>query len=186
MEDSEIIDLYLNRNEDAINETNMKYGRQIYSIALNILQNSSDAEECENDTYMKSWNSIPPHNPKNYLFAFLARITRHLSLDFCKYKNRQKRKAVLVEFSKELEDCLPAPDNQLPQFSDTKFGELISTFLRKIDDDKRNVFIRRYWFFDSIKMIAERFQMSDSKVKSMLFHTRKKLKKYLEKEGVVL
>ena len=186
MDDSKIVDLYLMRNEDAIRQTYLKYGKQLRSIAINIVQDSSDAEECENDTYTKVWDSIPPHEPRTYLFAFLARITRHISLDLRKYKNRQKRTAVIVELSAELEQCIPAPTVEVCQMSDEGFGELINLFLWELDEDTRNVFIRRYWFLDSIAQIAERFQMSESKVKSMLFRTRSKLKKYLEKEGVVL
>lgn len=186
MDDDKIVDLYLMRNEDAIKQTSLKYGKQLHSIAVNIVQDSSDAEECENDTYIKAWNSIPPHEPRTYLFAFLARITRNTSLDLCKYKNRQKRTAVIVELSAELEQCIPAPTVEVCQISDEGFEELISSFLWKLDEDTRNVFIRRYWFLDSINQIAERFQMSESKVKSMLFRTRNKLRKYLEKEGVAL
>ena len=186
MDDSRIVDLYLLRNEDAIRQTYLKYGKQLHSIAMNIVQDPSDAEECENDTYTKVWNSIPPHEPRTYLFAFLARITRHISLDLRKYKNRQKRTAVIVELSAELEQCIPAPTVEVCQMSDEGFGELINLFLWELNGDTRNVFIRRYWFLDSIAQIAERFQMSESKVKSMLFRTRSKLKKYLEKEGVVL
>ena len=186
MDDDKIVDLYLMRNEDAIKQTSLKYGKQLHSVAVNIVQDSFDAEECENDTYIKVWNSIPPHEPRTYLFAFLARITRNISLDLCKYKNRQKRTAVIVELSAELEQCIPAPTAQVCRISDEGFGELISSFLWKLDEDTRNVFIRRYWFLDSINQIAERFQMSESKVKSMLFRTRNKLRKYLEKEGVAL
>jgi RNA polymerase sigma factor (sigma-70 family) len=186
MEDSKIVDFYLMRKEEAIKQTSLKYGKQLHSIAMNIVQHSSDAEECENDTYIKAWDSIPPHEPRTYLFAFLARITRHIALDLCKHKNRQKRTALIVELSEELAQCIPAPTAEECQICDEGFGEVINPFLWKLDEDTRNVFIRRYWFLDSIRQIAEEFQMSESKVKSMLFRTRNKLRRYLEKEGILL
>ena len=183
MEDREIVDLYKRRDEGAIKETALKYGRKLNRVSKNIVGNSADAEECENDTYLEAWKLIPPHEPYTYLFSFLAKIIRNLSLNFCKRKNTQKRSAIIIELTSELERCIPSPDNLPCKLSDSELGEVLSIFLRSQKEISRNVFIRRYWFADSIKDIAQRFSISESKVKSILFRTRNKLRLYLKEEG---
>lgn len=183
MEDREIVDLYKRREESAIKETALKYGHKLNRISINIVGNFPDAEECENDTYLEAWKLIPPHEPNKYLFSFLAKIIRNLSLNFCKRKNTQKRSAIIIELTSELEQCIPAPDCLPCKLSDSELGKVISTFLRSEKEESRNVFLRRYWFADSIKDIALRFSISESKAKSMLFRTRNKLRQYLKKEG---
>ena len=182
MEDQQIIDLYFDRNEQAITETNVKYGKLCHSIAYNILSNREDSEECVNDTYIGVWNAIPPTRPNNFM-AFVCRIARNLSLKRLEFLKREKRSADVILSLDELSAVLP-DERYAPDVSDEDVGRLISQFLRTQKEDVRNVFIRKYYFFDSVKEIAERYSFTESKVKNMLFHTRNKLKDYLIKEGV--
>lgn len=184
MDDNKIIDLFLARDESAITQTSEKYGSRLRSLAYNILEDLSAAEECENDTYMEAWRSIPPHEPRSYLFAFLARITRHTALDICKERNRLKRSAFISELSEEMEQCIPSPDDTECQIDALLLSETINAFLSTLSEDKRNVFIRRYWFMDSVADIAKFYGMSQSKIKSILFRSRNQLREYLEQKGI--
>ena len=186
LDDAGIVELYLLRDEEAIGQTSAKYGSRLRTLSLGIVLDRETAEECENDTYLEAWNSIPPHEPRSYLYAFLARITRHISLNCCRERSRLKRSAYIVELSTEMEECIPAPDDLDCRMDDLALGEAINGFLRGLDPEKRNIFIRRYWYLDSIADIAERFAVSESKVKSTLFRCRRKLRQHLEKEGYVL
>lgn len=182
MDDLKIIELYFARDERAIKETDAKYGRLCHSIAYNILNNHEDSEECVNDTYAGVWNAIPPTRPNN-LMSFVCKIARNLSLKRLEFMNREKRSGAVLASMEELETVLP--DNRFaPDVSDEDVSKLISKFLRNQKDDVRNVFIRKYYFFDSVEEIAERYSFTESKVKNMLFHTRSKLKDFLIKEGV--
>jgi len=182
LNDLEIIELYFERDEKAIKETDVKYGRLCHSIANNILNNEQDAEECVNDTYIGVWNAIPPARPNNFM-SFVCKITRNLSLKRIETMTRQKRSATMVISLDELAEILP-DENISSDVSDGDIAKAISDFLRNENVDVRNVFMRKYYFFDSVVDIAERFGFTESKVKSMLFHTRKKLKEYLIKEGI--
>ena len=182
-EDNKIVELFIKRDESAIKEVSFKYGNKLNNIAKNILDNISDAQECENDTYMDAWNSIPPNEPKEYLFAYLAKIIRNKALNYYNSRNALKRKAIIVELSKELEECIAAPEVDV-NISDNEVGRLISNFLRDQKEEARIIFVRRYWYVDSINDIAKMFNISESKVKSSLFRTRNKLRVYLEKEGI--
>lgn len=184
MEDSKIIELYFERNEEAIRETDVKYGKLCYRIAHNILNNREDSEECVNDTYMGAWNTIPPTRPDNFR-AFLSKITRNLSLKRLEFLTREKRSAAIVLSLDELAGVLP-DERFSPEASDEYVGKLISAFLRNQKEDARNVFIRKYFFFDSTREISVRYSFTESKVKNMLFRTRNKLKEYLIKEGIEL
>lgn len=128
----------------------------------------------------------PPHNPKEYLYAFLARITRHISLNRCRDRRRLKRSAYICELSAELEQCIPAPDDAQCRLDDLALSEAINGFLGALDEEKRNLFLRRYWYLDSISDLARRFAMSESKVKTTLFRCRAQLRAHLEKEGYTL
>jgi RNA polymerase sigma factor (sigma-70 family) len=185
MEDQNIIDLYYERNEKAILETKNKFGSSLKRISENIVENYAVAEECENDTYLAAWNTIPPQRP-DYLFSYLAKIIRHYSLDYCKYKNAKKRKAIIVELSKEMEECIPAPSDQPCLLADEDLGQIISLFLQTLDPLKKVVFMDRYWYLLSITSLSIKYVMSESKTKSMLFRMRSELKTYLEKGGYVL
>lgn len=184
MDDLMIIELYFERNENAIKETDKKYGQLCFAIAINILGNDEDSEECVNDTYLSMWNKIPPIRPNNFK-AFICKITKNLSLKKLDYNKALKRTSeALVSFT-ELEDVLP--DNSImPNAENAQIGRVISEFLNHEKPAARAVFIRKYWFFDSIGDIAVRYSFSESKVKNMLYHSRNKLREYLKKEGIVI
>lgn len=182
MDDLKIIELYFERDEQAIRETDAKYGRLCRSIAYNILNNLEDSEECVNDTYAGVWNAIPPTRPNN-LMAFVCKIARNLSLKRLEFMKREKRSPEVLISLEDLAAVLP-DERYAPDASDEDVGKLISKFLRSQKEDIRNVFIRKYYFFDSVGEIAERYSFTQSKVKNMLFYTRNKLKDYLIKEGV--
>lgn len=182
MDDLQIIELYFQRDEQAVRETDAKYGRLCHRIAYNILGSREDSEECVNDAYMGIWNAIPPARPSNFT-AFVCRITRNLSLKRLEFLTREKRSRDVAVSLEELEAVLP-DERVRPDMDDEALGGLISRFLRGQKEESRNVFIRKYYFFDSIGEIAERYSFTESKVKNMLFHTRNKLKAYLIKEGI--
>ena len=185
MDDSGIIDLYWHRHDTAIAQTEQKYGQYCRVIAFNILHNREDADECANDTYLAAWNAIPPQRPGR-LSAFLGRITRNIALNKYDYYNADKRSSAFTMLLSELEECLPSQDDVVSQYEAGETSRLITGFLQGQSHECRTVFLRRYWFSDTITEIAARFGMSESKVKSILFRTRKKLKQHLEKEGVTL
>lgn len=182
MDDLMIIELYFARNEQAIKETDMKYGKLCFSMANNILSNEEDSKECVNDTYFGLWNQIPPTRPNNFM-AFICKIVRNLSLKKLDFNLAAKRSQnITISFS-ELEEILP--DNRIyPDYGYEEIGRLISNFLRREKKEVRNVFIRKYYFFDSVKDIAELYSFTESKVKNILYHTRNKLREYLKKEGI--
>jgi len=184
MDDEMIISLYWERSESAISETDKKYGGYCTKIAMNILHNKEDSEECVNDAYLKAWNAIPPQRPMIFM-SFLGRITRNLSLDKYKERRAQKRGGDKIELLlSELKNCVPSNADVEAEYEAGIIAKAINIFLDSIDLESRAVFVRRYWYADPVGLIAERFDMSESKVKSMLFRTRKKLKTYLEKEEV--
>lgn len=184
MEDAGIIDLYWAREERALIETERKYGRYCWTISYHILHNREDTEECLNDTYMKAWNVMPPQRP-SILSAFLGKITRNLALDRYKAARTDKRGGgqTLVPLE-ELEDCLPANGSVEQSLADAELARSIDRFLRTLPEKECCVFLRRYWYVDSMLEIAHRYHMAEGTVKSMLFRTRRKLKNYLEQEGV--
>lgn len=186
MDDEKIVELYLDRDEVAIIQTSAKYGKCLRNLAYGIVTDSQTAEECENDTYLKAWDSIPPHEPRKHLYAFLACIVRHIAINCCRHRNRLKRSAYICELSAEMEQCIPAPDDMDCRIDDMLLREAINTFLGSLSLEKRNIFIRRYWYLDSISDISKRFSISESKVKSILFRCRNGLRESLEKEGYTL
>ncbi len=184
MEDHEIIELYFVRNEQAIVETQRKYGKLCHKLALRITGNEQDAEECVNDTYLGVWQAIPPARPVS-LGAFTAKIAHNLAVIRLRYNKAAKRNSdVLVSLS-ELEEIIPA-DPAFESHEDGEVGRWISDFLYGESEEVRNIFLRKYWYFDPISAIAERFGYSESKIKSILFRTRNKLREYLSEKGVVL
>ena len=186
MDDSKIIELFLKRDETAIKQSAEKYGIRLRALSYGIVNDRQTAEECENDTYMEAWNTIPPNEPRDYLYAYLARIIRHLSLNYCRDRSRLKRSAHICELSAELEQCLPAPDDVEKFIDGMSICDTINGFLASLDAEKRNIFVRRYWYLDSVAYISERFGLSESKVKTTLFRCRRELRDYLEKEGYTL
>ncbi len=183
MDDVKIVALFFARDEAAIQHTADVYGARLRAISQNIVRDMPTAEECENDTYLQAWHSIPPHAPQTYLFAFLARIIRHVSLNRCRDRQRLKRWAYLCELSAEMEQCIPSPDDCECRMDEQLFADIINRFLSSLSQPKRVVFLRRYWYLDSITDIAARYGYSESRVKTMLFRTRNELRHYLEREG---
>ncbi len=183
MEDKRIIELYLKRDEEALLHTSEKYGKRITLIAKNILQNDEDAKECENDTYLTLWNRIPPNEPWDYLYAFIAKITRNISLDVCRKKKSVKRNAKLVELTEEMEQCIPSKNSVLEEMEEKMLAKEIGHFLLRIKEEQRDMFLRRYFYMDSVKEIADLFHVSESKVKTTLHRVRIHLKDYLSNQG---
>lgn len=186
MDDVKIVELYFERNETAISETKAKYGNYCYSIAYNILKNNEDAEECENDTYLEVWKNIPPQKPKIFS-AYLGTITRQKAIDKWRRKTANKRGGGEIQLSlQELENCISDDKAIGDEIVAEELARRISEFLRTLPQNERNVFIRRYWYFDSIGQISERYGYGQSKVKMMLKRTREKLISELEKEGMLV
>lgn len=186
MNDLAIVELYWKRSEQAISETSSKYGNLCHGISYNILHNEQDAEECVNDTWLRAWNSMPPKRPSR-LSIFLGRITRNLSLD--KYRNYNAEKRLMTRTAvalDELEECISGGDNVLEAVEEMILTESIERFLYSVSEEKRNVFIRRYWYLDSIKEISIAYGISENKTASLLFRMREQLKKHLMKEGIEL
>ncbi len=186
MDDSKIVDLYLSRNESAISHTAQKYGSKLRRIANNILNNQQSAEEYENDTYLETWNRIPPHEPRSYLFAFLGKITRHRAIDECRKKSSQKRYPLFCELTQEMQECIPSKKDVVSELEVKELSRIIDAFLETCSEDQRNVFVRRYWFFDTISEICKRYGYSQSKVKVTLFRMREGLRIQLEREGYTI
>ena len=186
MKDNEIIELYWNRDEAAITATADTYGNYCYLIAYNILCNNEDAEECVNDTWLNAWKSIPPQRP-NRLSTYLGKITRNLSLNRYKLLTAQKRGKGQVEIAlSELEGCVPA-QTDMDQIADKMvLVSAIEDFLFAQPRTERNIFVGRYWYLYSIRDLAVAYHMSKSKVASLLYRMRMKLKLHLEKEGISL
>ena len=186
MDDSKIVELYLSRDESAISQTAQKYGTKLRQIANSILNNMASAEECENDAYLEAWNRIPPNEPRTYFFAFLGKIIRHLAIDECRKKSSQKRQALFCELTAEMEECIPGHADVEKEIEADELSRSINSFLGNCSKEQRDVFVRRYWYFDTIPEICKRYGYSQSKVKTMLFRLRESLRNHLEKEGYTL
>ncbi|MBQ3878774.1 MAG: RNA polymerase sigma factor [Oscillospiraceae bacterium] len=186
MKDQEIMDLYWARSEAAITGTAEKYGGYCHTISYNILNSDEDAQECVNDTWLAAWNSMPPHRPGN-LAAYLGKITRNLSINRWKRYTAEKRGGSQVDLAlAELEDCIPSSASVEQIAEDRALVDSINRFLCAQPQQKRSIFIRRYWYLYSIRDIAEAYEMRESKAASMLFRMRKELRAHLEKEGISL
>lgn len=185
MEDEHIVELYWARSENAISETSVKYGKYCYAIAYHILLSAEDAEESVNDTYLNAWNSMPPHRP-TVLSAFLGKITRRISIDRWRMHNAKKRgggETTLV--LDELEECVSSGHDVEREIEEREIIRVLDAFLGKLSQNERDVFMCRYFFVMPVSEICEKFGFGQSKVKSMLSRTRKKLWADLEKEGLV-
>ena len=183
MEDSHIVDLYWQRNERAISETAAKYGKYLHNITYQILQNEEDAEECVNDTYNDAWQSMPPHRP-SILSAFLGKITRRISIDLWRKHSAIKRGGgEIVLALDELEECVSGTRDVETEVERLELQRKLNAFLLELPQVDRQVFMCRYWYMDSISDIARQFACSESKIKSMLYRTRNRLRTMLEKEG---
>ena len=186
MEDEQIVALYWERDEQAISETERKYDRYLLKIANNILNNQEDSRESVNDTYLAAWNSMPPHRP-GVLSAYLAKLTRRISIDCFRYRTRNKRMASEYAVSlSELSDCVSGGNTTEEIINAKALADAIGVYLRLQSKETQAAFLGRYYFLDPVKEIAAYLGMSESKVKSLLYRTRLGLKEYLEKEGFCL
>ncbi len=183
MDDETIINLYWARDERAIAETSSKYGGLCNHIAGNILSSREDREECISDTYLAVWNAIPDKHP-NRFSVFISRIVRNLALKKYEYISAAKRNPSAVASLDELDDCVSGTDSIESEIEERHIENAINQFLWHLDEEKRNIFIRRYWYLDSIEAICKCTGFSRSKVNSMLYEMRRKLRLYLESEGV--
>lgn len=182
MDDRKIIELYFARDEDAIRHTDDTYGRRLFSLADRILNNDADAQESVSDTYLKAWETIPPQKPR-YFFAYLAKICRHFALGKLDWNRAAKRNAEVVSLSQEMEQCIP-DGGTVRQMESRELGMILDAFLRTLSAENRMVFLRRYWYADTIAEIAVRYGISESAVLMRLSRTRARLSAYLEKEGI--
>ena len=171
MEDSAIIDLYWAREERALSETDTKYGGYCRSIAHNILRNREDTEECVSDTWLHAWNAMPPQRP----------------FDRCRRQNAEKRGGGALPLAlDELSECVPAPSRVEHTLEERELAEAIDRFLRTLPERECSMFLRRYWYVDSVQSIAARYAIKENTAKSILFRTREKLRRYLAGEGIIV
>lgn len=183
MDDSAIVQLYFDRSETAISETDRKYGPYCYSIAYNVLANNEDAQECVSDTYLSAWNAMPPRRP-SILSTFLGKITRRLSIDRWRVRSAYKRGGGEIPLAlDELSECVSGGETPEQTLMRRQMALRFNQFLQGLPEVERSVFLSRYWYLDPIAQIAGNFGFTESKVKSMLHRTRGKLRICLQKEG---
>ena len=183
MEDKKIVDLYWSRSEDAIKETEKKYGGYCRRIAMNILSNELDAEECVNDTYLRAWEAMPPHRPER-LSTFLGKITRNLSLNRYARDRAAKRAPLAETVYEEIAELIP--DESESAVDESRLSEIINSFLASLSQKHRIIFVQRYWYLCSVKEIAKSRGITESDVKVSLMRTRRKFKEHLTKEGITV
>ena len=184
MRDQEIVSLFFNRSEQAITELNLKYGKTIKNIAWNILNNPQDVEECTNDTYLQVWNRIPPTKPDS-LSAYVCRIARNISLKRYESNTAQKRNSYYDVALQELEDTIPALSTVETDLEARELTRFLNRYLEKLEPEDRYMFLRRYWFGDSIGEIAQQLASAPGTVSVRLFRLRQKLQLHLQKEGMI-
>jgi len=183
MEDSQIIELYWQKNADAISQTSRKYGPYCFTVADNILRNTEDSEECVNDTWLHAWNAMPPQRP-NVLRMFLAKITRNLSVNRFHARSAEKRGGGEITFVlDELEDCVAGGVDVEAAYEAKELEQCVRRFVRGLPERDGNVFVRRYFFTEPVAVIAEQYGLTENHVMVILSRTRKKLKLKLVKEG---
>ena len=186
MKDNEIISLFEVRDEHAIEALSDKYHPYCYKIAWNLLTNKEDSEECLNDTWLRAWNAIPPARPQR-LGPFLGTITRNLALNRIRQEQTQKRGSGVVQVAiEELGECIPAASDVYEAMEEKQLTQIINAFLAELPQEKRVAFVLRYYYGTSIQQIAKRLRCSESRVKSMLYRIRGRLKVHLEQEGIQL
>lgn len=184
MEDSRIIDLFFERSEQAVHELELKYGRAVRKLSLNILGDARDAEECAADTYMAVWNSIPPQRPE-HLKAYTLAIARNLSLDRYHANSARKRNGSYDLALSELEGCLAAAGDAQAELEARELAKAINRFLAGLSKEDRQLFVCRYYLAEPVKDIAARLNVKSGRVSLRLFRIREKLKNYLEREGLI-
>ena len=184
MEDRAIVDLYWAREERAISETDIKYGRMLSGLSYSLLSSREDSEECLNDTYIAAWNSMPSARPDS-LGAFLSKIIRRLSIDRYRHNHRQKRDGGVELLLDELSECIPDTCSVTAEYDNGRLRDVLNDFIRALSPEKQAAFIRRYFYSESPDTIARALGITESKLKSMLFRIRNELKKILEKEELL-
>lgn len=184
MDDKKIIELFWRRNEDAIKETKKKYGNYCFTIANNILSCNEDSEECVMDTYIRLWNTIPPERP-NCFSTFIGRITRNIAIDSYFKKKANKRFSNVQMAFDEISECLPDPDSDFSPADEIALKDAVNGFLESLNPKMRVIFMRRYWYFSSIKDIARDYGFSESDVKVSLMRAREKFREHLIKDGII-
>lgn len=185
MEDRKIIELFFARSEQAIMELSEKYGSICSKVAFNVLNNTQDAEECVNDAYLGTWNTIPPQNP-DPLLTYVCRIVRNLAIKKYHKNTAAKRNSIYDVALDELENCFPSSASVEDALDAMELARIIDGFLATLDEENQMMFVRRYWYSDSISDIAKRFRISNNSVSVRLLRTREKLKAHLKKEGVAI
>ena len=184
MEDSAIIDLYWAREERALSETDAKYGGYCRSIAHNILKNREDSEECVSDTWLHAWNAMPPQRP-SILSSFLGRITRNLSFDRCRRQNAEKRGGEMELALEELGECIPSGNQVEREVEARELGRVLEQFLGTLPEEKRRMFLLRYWYLMPNREIAQRLGWTEGRVRTTLHRVRRQLMTYLQERGML-
>ena len=182
MEDTEIIDLYFQRNESAIAETDRKYGAFCRRVALNVLSVAADAEECVSDAYLQAWNSIPPQRPEK-LGAWLGRVVRNRAINLWQKNHRRKRYAGMEELLDELADCIPSPDTVERQLEERELSSLIRQWLLSLPQNDRILFVRRYWYGQALNELALEAGVTPGRLAKRMYRLRQVLRQTLEREG---
>lgn len=185
MEDDLIIQLFWERSQDALTQTQQKYGKLLHHIVGNILSDPRDVEEATADAYLRLWNSVPPNRPQ-YLQSYAATLARNAALDLLRTRNRNKRDTRSDILFSELDECIAASGDISAQLEERELVELINRYLKMLDSTSRNLFIRRYFALDELEELAADFGMSKHTVSARLYRVRKGLQKYLRKEGVAV
>lgn len=184
MDDKQIIDLFWQRSESAIAETDKKYGRYILYIANNLLSDGEDAREVQNDTYLRAWNSMPPEYPTR-LRSYIGAICRNLSLDRYRKRNAEKRRGCVEVAIDELAECIP-DERERDEAESERIADALNRFVAGLDERERRIFVQRYWYMCSTEQIARDNSMNRNTVTTVLYRTREKLRAFLEKEGVFI
>ncbi len=185
MEDSQIIELYWQRDEDAVPQTQRKYGAFCSAVAMNVLADRRDAEECVNDTWLHAWNAIPPQRPR-LLRPFLGRITRNLAINLWEKNHAQKRYAGMELLLDELAECVPSPQTVERHLEAEELGGLISAWLRTLSREDRRLFLRRYWNGQSLRDLAKEQNETPERLAQQMYRLRQSLKAELERNGVTI
>lgn len=182
-DDREIVSLILKRDESGLAEASAKYGGKLTRLALSLLRDGGAAEECVSDAMLSAWNSIPPNEPFGYLFAYLGRLVRCRAIDRAEHDSARKRSAALVELTREIEEAIPSREDVEGTAAARELTRLINAWLAGLPKEKRDVFVRRYWFMDSVREIAGMTGSGESRVKMMLSRLREGLRAFLEENG---
>lgn len=183
MTDEKIIELFFERDEAAISNCDIKYGAKLRGFGERITSDAYITEECVDDTYIKAWDTIPPKNPRNFLFAFLAKILRNVSIDRIRERSRNKRNSAMTVLSTELSEAIPDSENADSQILEAELAQLITNFVSNLNEEQRRIFVMRYFYMEDLRTISKKLFITEGKVKTVLHRTREKLRLYLQTYG---